>query len=490
VDKVNLNNSFQVIMELKFGCRDTDGADGILFGLQPLSTSIGQQGEGIGFQGVSPSLGIEFDTWQNNNLADPAFDHIAISKNGVLNHSTPNNLAGPVQAHASKTNVEDCDFHSLRVNWDAPSHRLEVWFDCQLRLSYTGDIVNQIFGGDPWVFWGFTSATGGARNLHQVCLSYTTFLDGFEDVTICPGGQFQLRVSGGIKYHWTPAEGLNNPNIPNPIAAPPLTTTYLVEVTDACNNPFYDSLTVFIDGDTVFFELGADTSICEGQQLKLDATSSGTDTVTYLWSGGNTMPVLNVQQSGYYSVTVTVDEYCVADDRVHVTVIPLPKVNLPGDTTLCFEQTLYLDGAQPGNFSYLWQDGSTAAAYSVKEPGTYTLGVSNECGEQKASILVDYEDCRQVYFPNAFCPDNDGLNDVFMPFDGGDVAVIRVFQIFNRWGGLVYEYFNILPNDPVYGWNGMFQGKKAQSGVYVWMAKVEFRDGVVKSFEGDVTLIR
>ena len=88
-----------------------------------------------------------------------------------------------------------------------------------LRMEIAWLSLNEVFGGDPNVFWGFTSATGGARNLHQVCYGYTTFLDGFEDVVICPGGQFQIKLSGGVKYHWTPETGLSNPNIANPVAA-------------------------------------------------------------------------------------------------------------------------------------------------------------------------------------------------------------------------------------------------------------------------------
>ena len=490
VDKVNLNNSFQVIMELKFGCRDGDGADGILFGLQPVSTSIGQQGEGIGFQGVSPSIGIEFDTWQNTNLNDPTYDHISISKNGNLNHNSTSNLAGPVQANATNPNIEDCNWHKLRVNWDAQIQTLEIWFDCDLRLSYTGDIVNEVFGGDPNVFWGFTSATGGARNLHQVCYSYTTFLDGFKDVVICPGGQFQLKLSGGVKYKWTPATGLSNPNIANPIAAPQETTTYAVEVTDACNNPFFDSLTVFVDGDTVFFELGTDTLICEGQQLQLDATSYGTDTVTYLWSTGQTTPTVNALQTGLYTVTVTIDEYCVADDRVAVTVIPLPGVSLPGDTTLCLEQTLSLDASTAIEQAYQWQDGTQGPFFTVTLPGRYTVSAFNFCGEVQAEISVFYEDCRQIYFPNAFTPNDDGINDVFLPFDGGDVAAVRVFKVFDRWGGLVFEAENFQPNDFDRGWDGRIFGRRANEGVYAWFAEVEFRDGVVEMLKGDVLLIR
>jgi gliding motility-associated-like protein len=490
VDKVNLDNSFQVIMELKLGCRDGDGADGILFGLQPVSTSIGQQGEGLGFQGVSPSLGIEFDTWQNSNLNDPSVDHIAIIKNGNLNHKSGNNLAGPVQANTANANMEDCNWHKLRVNWDALTKTLEVWFDCDLRLSYTGDIVNQIFGGDPNVFWGFTSATGGARNLHQVCFSYTTFLDGFEDVVIGPGGQFQLKLSGGVKYKWTPATGLNNPNIPNPIAAPKETTTYAVEVTDACNNPFFDSLTVFVDGDTVFFELGADTMICEGQQLQLDATSFGTDTVTYLWSNGQTTPSVNAMETGLYTVTVTIDKYCVADDRVFLEVIPLPAASLPGDTSLCRGQTLMLDATAAFEQEYTWQDGKKGALYTVILPGRYTVIASNFCGEKEVGVEVSFEDCRQVYFPNSFSPNGDGNNDYFLPLDGGDVEIVRYFKVFDRWGGLVHEAVSFRPNDTSMGWDGRVDGSKANGGVYTWVAEVMFRDGNVEMKAGSVNLVR
>ena len=488
--KVNLNESFQVLMQLNFGGHNS-GADGILFGLQPLSTSIGQAGEGLGFQGVSPSLGIEFDTYKNNNLDDPGFDHLAIMRDGILNHGLSNNLAGPVQSSASEGNVEDGEWHQLRVNWDANALTIEVWFDCELRLSYTGDIVNDIFNGDPEVFWGFTAATGAKNNLQQVCLSYTTFLDGFDDVVICPGGQLQLHVGGGTSYHWTPETGLSNPNIPNPIAAPAETTTYTVEVTDDCHIPFFDSLTVFVDGDTVFFDLGPDTVFCQGGNALLDATSSGTDTVVYQWSNGADTPFINPTLSGNYAVTVTLDDYCMADDRVRVNVIPLPEnIDLGPDTVLCFGQAILLDASSGGNPNYEWPDGSTSPVFEVTEAGKYSVFVVNQCGEGEASVLVGYEDCRQVYFPTAFSPNGDGINDVFLPFDGGGVSQIRQFKIFDRWGGLVFENHNFPPSDFAEGWNGTARGEAVSPGVYVWLAEVEFRDGYVEMRKGEVVVVK
>ena len=251
--KINLNESFEVVMDIFLGCKDVDGADGIVFGFQPVSTSIGSAGGGIGFQGIVPSLGIEFDTWQNTNISDPAFDHIALIANGNLDHASASTLAGPTPASPDSPNIEDCNFHSLRVSWNAGLNLLSIYFDCSLRLMYQGDIVANIFGGDPEVFWGFTSATGGANNLHQVCFNYTSFLDQIPDVAMCPGGQVQLRATGGRSYTWTPAEGLSNPGIANPIASPTATTTYTVEVRDVCGIPFYDEVVVEVVGDFCFF---------------------------------------------------------------------------------------------------------------------------------------------------------------------------------------------------------------------------------------------
>jgi gliding motility-associated-like protein len=489
--KIDLSNSFQVIMELYFGCKDDGGADGILFGLQPVSTSIGQAGEGIGFQGVTPSVGIEFDTWQNGNLADPAYDHVAICKNGNLNHGGTTNLAGPIQANATNGNIEDCKWHKLRVNWDAASQTLEVWFDCSKRLTYMGDIINDIFGGDPNVFWGFTSATGGANNLQQVCFSYTTFLDKFEDVVICPGGQYQISLSGGIEYHWSPTDGLSNPDIANPIAKPDSTTEYQVEVLDACGNQFFDTINVIVDGDTVFFDLGVDTSICEGQSLLLDATSFGTTSVDYQWSSGQSSASILASQTALYAVTVTIDDYCKADDRKAITVIPLPKATFGPDTVLCLGQSILLDASTTGDPEYLWQNGATDPVQAVAEPGgTYSVTASNICGEKTASITISFEDCREVYFPNAFSPNGDGINDVFMPFDGGDVGVVHSLRVFDRWGELVFQFYDFTPNVLAAGWNGFFKGKNASQGVYAWLAQVEFRDGYRQLLKGEVTLLR
>ena len=89
VIQINLNNPFHFNIDLFLGCNN-GGADGIAFVLQPISTSLGSSGGGLGYAGINPSFSVEFDTWQNSQYADPTYDHIAIQKNGILNHQTFN----------------------------------------------------------------------------------------------------------------------------------------------------------------------------------------------------------------------------------------------------------------------------------------------------------------------------------------------------------------------------------------------------------------
>ena len=483
-DEINLNESFEVVLEVFLGCKDADGADGLVFGFQPVSTSIGTGGGDIGFGGVVPSLGIEIDTWQNIDKGDPVADHIAVLKNGNLTHGSSNNLAGPVQASATTSNIEDCNNHDFRVSWDAEALLLKIYFDCELRLSYTGDIVNNIFGGDPHVFWGFTSATGGSNNYHRVCLKYTTFLDKLQDVIMCPGGQVPFFVSEGVSYSWTPEEGLDNPFSPNPIASPSQTTLYAVEIRDACDNIIHDDVLVEVAGDSVFFDLGPDTLLCEGEVLNLNVT---TPTATYEWSDGSHQPTFSVLEAGTYMVTVTrTDTFCISTDRVMVEYTTLPELDLGQDTILCLEQVLTLDVYDPLAQSYLWEDGNTGDAFQIDQTGTYSVKVTNYCGTVEDAINVSFENCREVYAPNVFSPNLDGINDFFMLMDGGDIKKIEHFAIFDRWGDLVFEQKNILSNDVSAAWDG----EGWPEGVYTWFAEIEFRDGKSERLKGDVMLLR
>ena len=97
-DKLDLLKDFKLEFNMNFGNLDANGADGIVFVMQTVGTkALGSNGGGMGFIGFSPAFGIEFDTYQNTSEGDPSYDHIAFLKNGINNHNSTSNLAGPIQ---------------------------------------------------------------------------------------------------------------------------------------------------------------------------------------------------------------------------------------------------------------------------------------------------------------------------------------------------------------------------------------------------------
>lgn len=125
------------------------------------------------------------------------------------------------------------------------------------------------------------------------------------------------------------------------------------------------------------------------------------------------------------------------------------------------------------------------------ETTTYAVTIFDELTQCSATdeIVVQVSKDRKIYIPTAFSPNLDGRNDQFTIFGGPDVAIINAFRIFNRSGALMYEISEFLPNDTEMGWDGKFNGKAVNSGVYVWMAEITFIDGRKEMYRGDVTVI-
>lgn len=165
--KIDLTQPFDFKFDVFLGNNNSPGADGIAFVLQPISTSVGSTGGGLGYENIFPAVGITIDTYQNGNNTDPAYDHIAIQLNGDLNHTSANNIAGPIQAISGNDNIEDGQWHALRVTWDATTKTLTAYVDGVLRVSAVKDIVTDVLSGNPLVYWGFTGSTGGEFNLQQ-----------------------------------------------------------------------------------------------------------------------------------------------------------------------------------------------------------------------------------------------------------------------------------------------------------------------------------
>ena len=478
--KISLDESFDIAVDVFLGC-DRAGADGIVFAFQPVGTSVGVVGQGIGIGGVSPSIAIELDVFQNSDENDPNFDHAALIFNGIVNHGKSNTLAGP--KGFATANIKDCQFHDLRVVWDAKLKKLDSYWDCTPLFSYTGDIVKNIFNGNPLVYWGFTAATGGATNEQKICIKNNTLLDNLPDTTICVGQAVKLKANGGVNdtYEWSPTKGLSNPNIAEPIARPDVTTLYKVLIKDKCQRAFRDSLTVKVGGTPFNFDLGKDSILCEGQTLKLTANVPDGQ---YSWQNGSTEMSFNATKTGVYGVKV-VKNFCSATDSIRLKFTQAPVATLGADTILCLKNKLILN-AQTEGATYKWQDGSPLSNLVVYKEGRYFVNVKNRCGESNATIFVAYEDCHKLFIPTAFSPNGDGQNEIFSIFAGDNVININTFRIFDRWGNLVYQADNFKANDVLFGWNGL----RYLPGVYTYFAEVLFKDGVTEIRTGDVTLVR
>ena len=167
-DAINLAGPFEMRVCLVLGAKDSLGADGIVFVFHPRKQT-GYRGEGMGFSGLQPSLGIEFDTYQNRHLDDPPEDHLAVMHDGWTWHGA--SILGPVNL----PNLEDGQKHLLEINWDPIISLLTVRVDNVLRASYREDIVGTVFGGNSTVHWGVTAATGRKSNYQDICIKRLLF---------------------------------------------------------------------------------------------------------------------------------------------------------------------------------------------------------------------------------------------------------------------------------------------------------------------------
>ncbi len=121
---------------------------------------------------------------------------------------------------------------------------------------------------------------------------------------------------------------------------------------------------------------------------------------------------------------------------------------------------------------------------------TFTVTDSNGCFGSD-DIFIEVDPNRNVYIPNIFSPNGDGHNDTFSPFVGVGVTQINNMMIFDRWGELVYQADNFYP-DPLntIAWDGRFDGKMMNPGVFVFIIEVAFADNQTRTYKGSVTLVR
>jgi len=274
LQKIDLSKSFDLNFELSLGSLDQSGADGIVFALQQVSTAAGGSGGGIGYGGISPSVAVEFDTWQNSQYGDPTFDHVALISNGSVDHSAVTSLVSPVQASSNNVNIEDGAYHSVRITWDANAKKMEVFFDCISRFTYTGDIVQNVFANNSMVYWGFTAGTGGSVNEHKVRLSNMSFIKPANQ-SICKGDTATLNINSFSAINWNPSYNISNTNINNPKVWPAQSTWYKYTLGLNCSQSVTDSVLVSVNPAQPYVHQLGNLTICKGEQVQVNSGVSG-----------------------------------------------------------------------------------------------------------------------------------------------------------------------------------------------------------------------
>jgi len=208
--------------------------------------------------------------------------------------------------------------------------------------------------------------------------------------------------------------------------------------------------------------LGPDRTICKGKVTTLNA---GTGDSLYLWSTGARTQSIVVDATGKYWVKVVNSWKCEVSDTIKVTLDnPAPSMV---DTTICKGQSYWAQNA---------------LQYST---GVYhdTLRSAKGCDSLLITNLQVSECPLEIWFPTAFSPNGDGLNDYYMPV-GKDIIKYKL-QIFDRWGTLIFE-----SGDITYGWDGKVKGRDAGPEVYTYNASYEskYLPGVIHKVTGTFTL--
>jgi gliding motility-associated-like protein len=324
------------------------------------------------------------------------------------------------------------------------------------------------------------------------------------DSTICLGQTIQLTASGTDTYTWLPPNpGLSCTDCATPLATPTVTTTYRVRGASVFGCANTDSLTITVIQPTTVLA-PPDDSLCIGQGVNLRA--SGTD--VYSWSPATGLnnpsisnPVARPTVTTTYTVTGSDFRGCfVTTDTVRIDVFPFPTLDLGPDITMRAGTTNQVLNATVSNdvVSYLWSPATGLSCTTCPAPvatprvtTTYNLRVTNNGGCITNDAVTIFVVClnSNLFMPNTFSPNADGMNDIYYP-RGRGIERVRSLKIFNRWGQLVFIRENFNANDPGAGWDGRYRGILSPPDVYVYTIEVFCENESIITLKGDVMLVR
>ncbi|MES2588261.1 MAG: gliding motility-associated C-terminal domain-containing protein [Bacteroidota bacterium] len=400
--KINLNNNFDATFCLTFGNRNGWGADGISFIMRgDNQDTMGNLGAWLGAGAISPSVIIEFDTYENTDIpgiTDLAVDHTALYFNGDFTNA----ILGPTTLLTNSGNVDVGNSHSVRVVWNAGTQRLRMFFDGVQRINYQGDIVNNVFTGNNLITWGFTASTGGVSNLQQVCFpKYQISLA--DTKTICEGDSVLLSYYNPniTSYRWRyEIDTIKNWNsldfsIPFNLDDSSFYATqagkYYFEV-ELNNQALKDSIElIVVPLPQKAFANDVDLLCLAETNYVLTAPQTTGD--TYLWSTGAISQQINVATEGEYSVTITEPiNSCQTTDNIKI-------INFCKDESICEGDSATISFYTENITSYKWtfEDGTVFKNWNSGFPTLFDLNDTVFYPSQMGRYYLDIAIGTQVF---------------------------------------------------------------------------------------------
>ena len=347
-----------------------------------------------------------------------------------------------------------------------------------------------------------TNLCAGATKTFTITVNPTPAVVASNDMQVCLGSTAQLSATGASQYAWTPVDRLSCSTCANPISTPIDTIKYVVKGTSAFGCIAFDTVRLNVIKPFNMLISPNDT-LCIGESTILRASGAN----NYLWSPSTGLnrndiaePVARPNTTTLYRVVGYDGHNCFTDTNfVKITVGPKPTLNIGADLTLTTGSTVTFNPiVQNGPIvNWTWTPAAGLSCTTCPAPTTivkdntfYTLSITNNYGCITTDTIFIFVFCKsaQVFIPNAFTPDGDGLNDILMVRGKG--IVVKNFRIFNRWGELVFERTNFNPNDPKYGWDGKVRGIPATPDVFVYTAEVICDNGIMYTYKGNTTLLK
>ncbi|MCB9330986.1 MAG: VCBS repeat-containing protein [Lewinellaceae bacterium] len=374
-------------------------------------------------------------------------------------------------------------------------------------LVICGGETVPIFGqpqGVSGVYRQTFAAGNGCDSTHTVQLTVLPVLDVALDATpACiddSNGLLEALVNGGTPpytYGWSPPGAANKPQLPDiPAGSYSLTVTDAADCTEAATAQVGNF-------PPIVFDLEADSVQCFGEQNGAIRVESADGTLLYSLDGGPYAQTTFFENlpAGQYSIAAEDVNGCVLQQVIQVAEPPAVVVSLPDDATVLLGDSILINIFLPnaGLVTYAWKDPSYLSCIDCPNPIArpldniqYVLTVTNASGcSATDDMFIQVDKQLLTYVPNAMIPGaQSDLNGRFTMSFGPSVQRVKRLQIFDRWGGLMYERLNALPNDDTSAWDGRWNGKAVQPGVYTWLLELDLVDGQTEVLGGSVTVLR